>query len=161
MSTPSTKEQPYPIPSNEPSMDLPKVATMKDEFLISKDALYDYYSTNSGMFPKNPTIAGQGGGGGGDLDGRVAKLERSQEKQDETISEQGEILSSVNETVATQGDTLTKVKDAAKSNLDALIAADFPADPDEYVDIDDIISCQDALKSASENFLSAVISANS
>lgn len=46
-------------------MESPKVATLNSEFLISQDALYDYYSTNSGMIAKNPSIGGAGGGSGG------------------------------------------------------------------------------------------------
>lgn len=49
-----------------PAFDLNKgiyVPQLTEEFKISESAAYDYYSTNSGMFPKNP---GGGGGGGGD-----------------------------------------------------------------------------------------------
>jgi len=60
----------------EPTMSQVKSAYLKKEFVISQDALFDYYSTNSGMFARNPTIGGSGGGGGeGDLSGRVDAIE--------------------------------------------------------------------------------------
>ena len=47
----------------EPTMSQIKSAYFKNEFKISKSALYDYYSTNSGIFARNLTIDGKGGGG--------------------------------------------------------------------------------------------------
>lgn len=61
----------------EPTMSQVKSAYLKKEFVISQDALYDYYSTNSGMLARNATIGGSGGGGGGeaDLSNRVDAIE--------------------------------------------------------------------------------------
>ena len=49
------------------------VPQLPEEFKISKSSLYDYYSTNSGMFPKNP---GGGGGGGGGSEAEIQALKR-------------------------------------------------------------------------------------
>lgn len=43
-----------------------KRAQLKKEFIISKSALYDYYSTNSGIFAANPSIGSSGDSGGED-----------------------------------------------------------------------------------------------
>ena len=135
------------------------VPQLTEEFVISKDRIYDYYSTNSGMFPKNPG-GGGGGGGGGDLDGRVANLEESQARQDEDI----ENLETTTTRTSTKVDKLSTVqKDitaAARLGLDSL--SDFVlSDDPNYDEIDDIISDQDILKKTQTNFLSAIIDANS
>lgn len=84
-------------------MENPKVATLNKEFLISKDALYDYYSTNSGMIAKNPSIGGAGGGdnegeGGDDptkLDSRVKAIEDKMDDQAIAAKESANMLSRI------------------------------------------------------------------
>ena len=138
------------------------VPQLAEKFLISQDELYDYYHTNSGMYPKNPgTGGGGGGGGGGDetLSGRVATLEESQARQDEDI-ENLEITTSKTSTKVNKISTTQKnITDAAKLGLDSLSDFILSDDP-HYDEIDDIISDQDILKKTQTNFLSAIIDAN-
>lgn len=82
--------------STPPAFDLTKgiyFPQLTEEFKISRDAAYDYYSTNSGMYPKNPGGGGGGGGGGGDLSSRVADLEAKQDKQSKAAKESINMLS--------------------------------------------------------------------
>ena len=144
----------------EPTMSQIKSAYLKNEFKISKSALYDYYSTNSGIFARNPTIDGQGGGGGGDpseLEERVEELEdttSTHTRQMSIISNDVEEISSDISGVVTMKRNMTT---AAQSGLGTLSTFVVSSDP-EYNEIDDIISDQDILKKVQENFLSAVIS---
>lgn len=120
------------------AMTSPKAATLKKEFLISKDALYDYYSTNSGMLAKNPSIGGAGGGddeGGGEggddpseeiqgLKNRMSAVEETQDKQKEAAEKSRQILE------------------------DGYIEAD------NVEEIDNLISNQDILRKSQQNLLS-------
>ena len=80
---------------------------LNTQFVISKNPTYDYYSTNSGMYPKNPGSGGGGGGGGGDdpseeiqgLKQKVAAVEQNlssmQDKQATAASEALSILKDI------------------------------------------------------------------
>ena len=83
---------------------------LKKEFLISKNALYDYYSTNSGIFAANPSISGQsesGGGGGGGGGGCDC------EKKIEALSNQ----------VKVNTDAIADMADDVETSLSASIGA--------------------------------------
>lgn len=111
------------------------VPQLGEAFLISKDANYDYYSTNSGMYPKNPgggSEGGGGGGGGGDdpseeiqgLKNRMSAVEETQDKQKEAAEKSRQILE------------------------DGYIEAD------DVEEVDNLISNQDILRKSQQNLLS-------
>lgn len=108
------------------------VPQLGEAFLISKDANYDYYSTNSGMYPKNPGGGSGGGGGGGDdpseeiqgLKNRISAVENKQKGQG----------------------------DAAKKSIKIL--SDGYIEADDISEVDDLISNQDILRKSQQNLLS-------
>lgn len=109
------------------------VPQLGEAFLISKDANYDYYSTNSGMYPKNPGGGSGGGGGGGDdpseeiqgLKNRMSVVENKQKGQG----------------------------DAAKKSIQML--SDGYIEANEISDVDNLISNQDILRTSQKNLLSS------
>jgi len=117
-------------------MENPKVATLNKEFLISKDALYDYYSTNSGMIAKNPSIGGAGGGGGGGGGG---------DDPSEEIQGLKNRMSAVEE-------TQDKQKEAAEKSRQIL--EDGYIEADDVEEVDNLISNQDILRKSQQNLLS-------
>ena len=156
----------------EPTISQIKSAYLKNEFKISKSALYDYYSTNSGIFARNPTINGQGGGGDdpSGLAERVEVLEDTASEHTGDIRSLKATASNHTEQLATASKDINEISgnidgvvtmkenmvSAAQNGLDSL--SDFIlSSSSEYNEIDDIISDQDILKKVQENFLSAVI----
>lgn len=115
-------------------MENPKVATLNKEFLISKDALYDYYSTNSGMLAKNPSIGGAGGGGGGGGDDPSEEIQGLKNR-----------MSAVEE-------TQDKQKEAAEKSRQIL--EDGYIEADDIEEVDNLISNQDILRKSQQNLLS-------
>lgn len=119
-----------------PAFDLTKgiyVPQLTEEFVISKNRTYDYYSTNSGMIPKNPGSGGGGGGGGGGddpseeiqgLKNRMTAVEETQDKQKEAAEKSRQILE------------------------DGYIEAD------DVEEVDNLISNQDILRKSQQNLLS-------
>lgn len=72
------------------------VPQLESTFKISQSEAFDYYSTNSGMYPKNPGSS-SGGGGGDDPMGlatRVQDLENKQAAQSEAAQRSKDMLSS-------------------------------------------------------------------
>lgn len=110
-----------------------KSAQLKKEFTISEDALYDYYSTNSGIFAKNPSIGGSGGGGGGD-------------DPSEEIQDLKNRMSAVENKQKGQGD-------AAKKSIQML--SDGYIEANDISEVDNLISNQDILRTSQENLLSS------
>lgn len=120
-----------------------KRAALKNEFTISKNAIYDYYSTNSGIFAANPSIdgssSGGGGGGGGDVDQKIEELENRM-----AIVEGA--LRTTNGRVDDVEDTTDKTN---RSLLRAVSAvANIPETGPEYDDIDEITDATITLKHA-------------
>lgn len=113
-------------------MENPKVATLNKEFLISKDALYDYYSTNSGMIAKNPSIGGSGGGSEDDPSEEIQGLKNRMSAVENKQKDQG---------------------DAAKKSIQML--SDGYVEANNISEIDDLISNQDILRTSQENLLSS------
>ena len=116
----------------EATLELVKQAQLKKQFLISKEALYDYYSTNSGIIAKNPSIVSGGGGGGGTI-----------EEQIEQLQEETKIL----------GNAIDGIEDAF---LNASICADTI--PQQYQEIEDLSSAHIATRQIFKN-MSADINA--
>ena len=116
-----------------------KEAFLKKQFLISTDPIYDYYQTNSGMYAKNPLPSG---GGGGDLDGRVAALE---DEMDAVNEEQDVQNSSISEIQGRQN----RQSKAAQESANMLSSIKTGAALDE---IDDIVDNQ-LILSASQDHL--------
>ena len=118
-----------------PSFSLTKgiyVPQLSEEFKISQDAKYDYYSTNSGMYPKNPG-GGSGGGGGGD-------------DPSEEIQGLKNRMSAVENKQKGQGD-------AAKKSIQML--SDGYIEANNISEVDDLISNQDIIRTSQENLLSS------
>lgn len=112
-----------------PAFDLNKgiyFPQLTETFKISESELYDYYSTNSGMFPKNP--GGGSGGGGGDV-------------------------SDLSKKVANIEDKLSGQADAAEESQNLLSGY---IDGNQISDVQDIIDNQNKLRNAQNNFYSAV-----
>lgn len=133
-----------------PAFDLNKgiyIPQLTEEFVISKDRKYDYYSTNSGMIPKNPGGgSGGGGGGGGDLSGRVATLEDEMTSVQHTQASQSTDISNIKNKQASQ----TR---KAKESLNMLSAIKTGENLDE---IDDIVDNQLILSASQENLYKAI-----
>ena len=171
----------------EPTMSQIKSAYLKNEFKISKSALYDYYSTNSGIFARNLTIDGKGGGGGDDPSGLAERVEVLEDTASEhtgdirslkatASSHTGEIgsLKTTTSNHTRQLNTVSEDINEISGNIDGVVTmkenmvsaaqngldslSDFTlSSSSEYNEIDDIISDQDILKKVQENFLSAVV----
>ena len=124
------------------------VPQLAEKFLISQDELYDYYHTNSGMYPKNPGSGGGGGGGGGDetLSGRVATLEDEMTSVQNTQASQSTDISDIKNKQASQ----TR---KAKESLNMLSAIKTGEKLDE---IDDIVDNQLILSASQENLYKAI-----
>ena len=125
------------------------VPQLESTFKISESELYDYYSTNSGMYPKNPGGSGGGGGGGGGdetLSGRVATLEDEMTSVQNTQASQSTDISNIKSKQASQ----TR---KAKESLDMLSAIKAGENLDE---IDDIIDNQMILSASQENLYKAI-----
>ena len=142
----------------EPTMSQIKSAYLKNEFKISKSALYDYYSTNSGIFARNPTIDGQGGGGDAPtgLEERVEKLETTTSEHTDQLTTASKDINEISGNIDGVVTMKKNMVSAAQNGLDNLSDFVLSSNP-EYNEIDDIISDQDILKKVQENFLSAVI----
>lgn len=141
-------------------MENPKVATLNKEFLISKDALYDYYSTNSGMIAKNPSIGGAGGGGGGggsggDLSGRVANLENEVNAIQGQQITQNTAISNNASAINTIQDRQNSLSVAAQESLYNLRGF---VESDNLSDVQQIIDNQVLLRDSQENLYQAAIS---
>ena len=102
------------------------VPQLPEEFKISKSALYDYYSTNSGMFPKNP--GGGGGGGGGDVSALVPRVKSLENTRDAQAN-------------------------AAQTSID-MLSGIIPAD--KVDEIEDLVQNQDILHKSQRNILNAI-----
>lgn len=105
------------------------IPQLKKTYTVSKSEAWDYYQTNSGIYPKNPW---GGGGGGGDLDQRVARLETTTDE----LSEQSEEMAK-----------------KAKESASMLSSIKTSADIEE---IEDIISNQSILSAAQQTILDAM-----
>ena len=121
------------------------VPQLAEKFVISEDELYDYYSTNSGMYPKNPGTGG-GGGGGGDLDGRVATLEDEMTSVQNTQSVQGTDISTIK-------NKQNKQAQAAQESANMLSAIKTGENLDE---IDDIVDNQLILSASQDHLYKAI-----
>lgn len=122
------------------------VPQLESTFKISKSELYDYYSTNSGMYPKNPGSGGGGGGGDETLSGRVATLEDEMTSVQSTQASQSTDISNIKNKQASQ----TR---KAKESLNMLSAIKAGENLDE---IDDIIDNQMILSASQENLYKAI-----
>ena len=118
------------------------VPQLPEEFKISKSALYDYYSTNSGMFPKNP--GGGGGGGGGDPSEEIAKLKRRMTDVENTQDEHADSISAIEDKQEKQS--------AAALNADSMLS-NMTKDIEE---IDNIVDNQLILSASQQTFLDAM-----
>ena len=154
-----------------PAFDLNKgiyFPQLTEEFKISRNAAYDYYSTNSGMYPKNPGSGG-GGGGGGDLDGRVARLEQDIDIVKQNISAvnneqaiQNNAISLNNTSINTVSSDVSNIRSnvsamqekqddlstAAQESINSLSAIKTG---DDLIEIDDIVNNQLILSAAQTN----------
>lgn len=137
-----------------PSFSLTKgiyIPQLSEEFKISQDAKYDYYSTNSGMYPKNPG-GGSGGGGGGDLSGRVTDLENEVTAIQGQQIVQNNAISRNAAAIQKKQDNLSAAAISANASLEGFIEGDVLSD------VQQIIDNQTLLRNSQENFYQAISS---
>lgn len=137
-----------------PAFDLNKgiyFPQLKEKFVISEDELYDYYSTNSGMYPKNPGSGG-GGGGGGDLDGRVADLEDAMDGVREEQATQNTAISNNGAAITSMNNRLSTAAISAENPLSGFVNSE------DLSDVQQIIDNQAVLRDSQENFYQAISS---
>lgn len=118
------------------------VPQLGEAFLISKDANYDYYSTNSGMYPKNP--GGGSGGGGGDPSEEIAKLKKRMTDVENTQDEHADSITAIEDKQEKQS--------AAALNADSMLS-NMTKDIEE---IDNIVDNQLILSASQQTFLDAM-----
>lgn len=69
----------------------PKIAQLDKEFLISENRIWEYYQTNSGIYPKNPAKS-DSGDDEQQMDSRVKTIEEKISSYEETCQDANEIL---------------------------------------------------------------------
>lgn len=106
------------------------IPQLESTFTISEKEAFDYYSTNSGMYPKNP--GGSGGGGGGDPSEEIQGLKNRMSAVENKQKDQG---------------------DAAKKSIQML--SDGYIEANDISEVDNLISNQDILRTSQENLLSS------
>lgn len=109
-----------------------KEAFLKRTFLISEDPIYDYYQTNSGMYPKNPGSGG--GGGGGDVPSE--EIQSLKNRMDAVEEKQADIAAIAQESIA----VLSSPPYILSDNIE---------------EVEDIIINQQLIRNSQEHFLSA------
>lgn len=126
------------------------IPQLKKTYTVSKSEAWDYYQTNSGMYPKNPW---GGGGGGGDLDQRVARLETTTgelEHTTEKLTDTTGKLKTTTDELSSQAEEMAK---KAKESSNMLSSIKTSADIEE---IEDIITNQSILSAAQQTILNAM-----